>query len=246
MEKLPPPAANADVFKHHAPNPDPKDNDATSLAIVAAGTAIQEAWALITKAHAAHMANPMHTADANLKASNDYSEKVVLGLDAKLKPLREAVAAETKALTAKVEAPLKLPSEPGVNYSVTAQHIRDYFAKLSKEQRLTRAMKAAQEGDIVTLGALLNAPGYLSGMDEADAATGNSLQELLRNTFKAIHFKADMARLEKLERCGELIHHGSEAIVSVAVQLHPAEKLKQALALDKAAKEASKYAAQFA
>ncbi|MBY0508670.1 MAG: hypothetical protein K2P94_00830 [Rhodospirillaceae bacterium] len=183
------------------------------------------------------MANPLLPAMGNLKRSADYASKAMQGLSALIKPHEQALQEEITALDAKVNAPLKLPDAPGPNYSATAQDIRTHFANLTEEKRLTRAMKAVQENDTITLGALLNAPGYLSGMDHVDSKTGRDLQAVLREAYKATHFGADLKRLATLRKSQEMIANGLETISGHTSALHPHDKLAAAVTLDKKARD---------
>jgi hypothetical protein len=242
---LPPPAVNAATFAHHAPNADPNAGDEVSQLIVAAGKSLEAAHRAITDAHSAHMANPMQTPAANLKRSADYASKTVQALANKMENYSKGIAAEVDALERKVNAPLALPHEPGPHYSATAQQIRAYFGNLPDDKRLDRAMKAAREGDTVTLGALLNAPGYLSGMDHLDKTGKLSQQEILREAYRQFHFGPELTRLEKLRKCQKLIENGTNTVLVHSVDLHPHKEMAQAAALDKAASDASARAAQF-
>lgn len=242
---LPPPAVSIALFKHHAPNPDPNSGDAVSAVVVAAGTALEGAYQAITEGHAAHMANPLHTRHANLKRSADHSERVVKALGATLGQHANAVEAEIAALDAKVNAPLALPKEPGNHYSVTAQQIREHFAKLPTEDRLRRAMTAAQEGDVVTLGALLNAPGYLSGMDHVGGNTKVNQQQLIAEAYRQHHLAPELERLAKLRKCRELMDTATNIVMRHTSELHPAAELTRAMTLDKAARDATAHAERF-
>ena len=242
---LPPPAVNSAVFAHHAPNADPTAGDAVSQAVVSAGKALEQAYTSITAAHAAHMANPMLPRQGNLKRSADYSDKVVRAMSAGLNANATAIDAELAALDTQVNAPLALPKEPGTHYSATAQQIRDYFRSLPADERLSRATKAAQEGDTVTLGALLNAPGYLSGMDHVGSKTGISQQGLLADTYRSVHHRAALDRLAKLRKCREMITVGTNTLMQHVDRLHPHADLASAVTLDKAAKDASALAERY-
>lgn len=241
---LPPLAVNAKLFAHHAPNA-ADANDAVSQSIVAAGKALEATYARVSIAFAAHMANPLHTKAANLKRSADFADNCASLLAHEMLGPTQAISSEIDVLEKKVNAPLALPSEPGTNYSVTAQQIREHFAKLPIEQRQERAMRAVREKDTVTLGALLNAPGYLSGMDVEDSKTGKALQPLLREAFRQIHYAPDLARLERLRTCRDMLRRGYEAVDAHVAKLHPADVLTQAAKLDKAAREASTLADKF-
>jgi hypothetical protein len=106
-------------------------------------------------------------------------------------------------------------------------------------------MRAVRESDTVTLGALLNAPAYLSGMDVEDSKTGKPLQPLLREAFRQMHFAAELARLEKLRMCRDMMRRGYEAVEAHVAKLHPADVLTHAAKLDKAARDASALADKF-
>ncbi|MBL8628376.1 MAG: hypothetical protein JNM81_02030 [Rhodospirillaceae bacterium] len=242
---LPPPALNSAVFAHHAPNADPKANDEASQAVIGWGQALERAYTSIMQAHTAHMANPMYTHAANLKRSADYAAKVMRNLLDITAPHSNAIDRERARITEISNAPLLLPQEPGAHYSVTAQQIREYFRNLSDEERLTRSMRAAQDGDTVTLGALLNAPGYLSGMDHVDAKTNVNQQELLRQTYRRNHFGAELERFEKLDRCSDMITSGLHVLQDHVRKLHPEAEIAKAVKLDKAARDASALAEKY-
>ena len=139
----------------------------------------------------------------------------------------------------------RLPKEPGSNYSATAQQIRDYFRNLPPDQRQTRAMKAAQEGDTVTLGALLNAPGYLSGMDHVGGNTKFSQQQLLAQAYREYHFAPELQRIKALTQCLESINTGRDTVLRHNTELHPQAEIARTIKLDIAAKAAATKAEQF-
>lgn len=241
---LPPIAVNSALFAHAAPNA-ADATDTVSAAVVAAGKAIEAAYTTIQAGHDAHMANVLNTKHANLKRSADHADKVIKAVGVPLGQHANTIDAEIAALDTAVNAPLTLPKEPGPNYSVTAGEIRKHFADLSPEKRLDRAMRAVREKDVVTLGALLNAPPYLSGLDVEDSKSGRALHPLIRDTFRQLHFAAELERLAKLRKCRAMIDTAVNFLLGHSAQLHPAQELTRAANLDKAARDTAALAEKF-
>jgi hypothetical protein len=104
-----------------------------------------------------------------------------------------------------------------------AAEVRAAVAKMSAADRSTFLAEATAAGDELTIGAVIRAPGILSGLSAP-------AQEALRAGWRAARHPAEAARAERLSRALAVVEGAGEAAVAFvrAIVANPAAELAEA------------------
>lgn len=109
--------------------------------------------------------DPTRTAEAHFM---EISKKAERWLD---DCARKAEGARTGAATAIASVEREIAETLGIKEGTYAQEIRSHFSQLAKNDRVAAITAAIDAFDKETLGALLSAPAYLSGLSADEQAT---------------------------------------------------------------------------
>jgi hypothetical protein len=189
---------------------------------------MKEGWEKILTARDKTLADLLRTPLARLDAINDYAWKIA-------KPLLAAADSSVTKATAevnRVDRDLDGALRQSANKPV-ATEIRQYVKTLSDEARSTFLMDAIRSGDDLTVGAVLAAPPYLSGLrPEAHA-------HLLQN-WRRMRHPEETHRQAALRTAIDLVNAGGRAFLINVDHLVDGQELNKARKASQEAQDALK------
>lgn len=199
------------------------DND-TRIYLGPTETAFSEAYEGIARIHDARAAadrNPSWTEAERLIQTQQFADKTLNSITRRFDSGAASLEASITSLEGELSAPIKSSASQGV-----ASEIRAHAKALSTGERLSFLQHAINDGDDLTVGALLGAPAYLSGIDNQTQAAYTRLYHERANPLTAKKLKAMQGALDLIEQRAGLVF--KEVVKAVGSDPYKIQALKLA------------------
>lgn len=131
---------------------------------------------------------------------------------------RKAEASRMAAERALGEIDREITSKLGISDGKYATEVRSHFAQMDKNDRISAVQSAIGEFDKETMGALLSAPAYLSGLS-------NDEQAMFRRLYSERHAAAPIARKTVIEKSLHVNGRTFDEALMASLELFPRDKV---------------------
>lgn len=175
------------------------------------------------------MANEMATIPARHRQIRTESWRAVEGALRRLDGARERARREVETLEKATSAP---PRPHDAGSAIIASEVRSRLAAMKSTARRSAIDAALRDGDDFVLGAVLNAPAMLSGLDSREE------HDVLRARWRQTRHGAEVDRVARLGRALDDLTRGGELVISFTNRLSSAEVVAKAEASERAVTEA--------
>lgn len=191
-------------------------DDDTRVYLAATETAFSEAYVGISRIHDARAAadrNPSWTDAERLIQTQTFADKTFNAIARRFDSVSAALAKSIASIEGELSAPLVSKAAHGV-----ASEIRAYAKGLSTGERMTFLKTAIEEGDELTVGAVLGAPAYLSGVERQTVEVFTRLYHERANPLTAKKLKAMKGALDLIDQRSGLVFQEIEKAVGAPPQ----------------------------
>jgi hypothetical protein len=191
-------------------------DDDTKVYLAPTETAFSEAYVGIARVHDARAAadrNPSWTDAERLIQTQTFAEKTFTAIARRFDSAASALSRSIESLEAELSAPIASKAAQGV-----ASEIRAYAKALEPGERMSFLQRAIDEGDDLTVGAVLGAPPYLSGIEKQTVAAYTRLYHERANPLTAKKLKAMKGALDLIGQRSGLVFKEMEKAVGAPPQ----------------------------
>ncbi|WP_269218941.1 hypothetical protein [Brevundimonas vesicularis] len=201
-------------------------DDDTRSYLAPTETAFSEAYVGIGRIHDAKAAadrNPSWTPDERLIQTQAFAEKTFASIARRFDSAGAALTRSIEALEAELSAPIASKAAQGV-----ASEIRAYAKALQGGERMSFIQRAIDDGDDLTVGAVLGAPAYLSGIERKTQEVYTRAYHERANPLTAKKLRAMQGALDLIGQRSGLVFKEIEK--AVGAPPHKVQALKKAKA----------------